>query len=718
MTFGGVSSRYARGVNCPLTGSPKWKFLPSQAPGGFSLVLVFIAVAAAIPRLILGASQYVEYDGYWHVFIAQQDNWRRFWSDIYTNAHPPLYFLLLKVVLHLGHSLLIYRSISMLTGVATVFFAGWIARKLMGSNIRACQTALGYGLALPAIIVSCEVRSYMLSVFFILVSFWYLLDIPGSGGARREGRARAGFAAGAVLACLSHYFAFFYSGAAIVLLLGRFVVRWYRRAITNWRTEAFAEAATSVPVAAIIYTLYKVHAGRWAQIQNHLLPYYYDRHGHETIAAFLLRNWKNFVNLFSPFQISSNAVAIGMLVLAIAGTLLMAVFLRGDFAVPEKKEMVARKFWTILITVMMLAGIALTAIAGKYPFGGDLRQQFLLFPFLILCIAMFIDQVANRMPAFTPVRTGFVLNWLAVAAIVVISAVRFEQYPKVEGNISSQPVAVFNNLERAPTAVYLDQFNLITFFIYHDDWDWSAFKPPRAIPGIDVYQLHRGPERMLVFRDKTHWNVDPDDPAVYIKLAECLRLAGIREVSVFSPRQTPPKPPLSDLNVVRSEMVSLASSSGVCVQRMAVNRIGWYATLKQSNCPTQDIPRTQITGTFDDVNNEIKYTGVWAHSSFPAAANKTVSYSNDTGAVARLSFAGTEITYIYTKAFNRGVAAVKVDGISRGDIDLYSPKVVWQARKLFGGLTAGKHTFELIVAGRKQAAATDQFVDVDALIVR
>jgi hypothetical protein len=79
-------------------------------------------------------------------------------------------------------------------------------------------------------------------------------------------------------------------------------------------------------------------------------------------------------------------------------------------------------------------------------------------------------------------------------------------------------------------------------------------------------------------------------------------------------------------------------------------------------------------------------------------------------------FEGTAVTYVYTKAWNRGIAEVKLDGISRGEIDLYSPKIVWQARTAFTGLTSGKHTFELIVAGRKEAAATDRYVDLDALV--
>jgi hypothetical protein len=66
-----------------VTGSPQWKFPPGP-------ILIFIALAAALPRLLLGASQFIEYDGYWHVFIAQQDNWASFWADIYANAHPPL----------------------------------------------------------------------------------------------------------------------------------------------------------------------------------------------------------------------------------------------------------------------------------------------------------------------------------------------------------------------------------------------------------------------------------------------------------------------------------------------------------------------------------------------------------------------------------------------------------------------------------------------------
>jgi len=278
-------------------------------------------------------------------------------------------------------------------------------------------------------------------------------------------------------------------------------------------------------------------------------------------------------------------------------------------------------------------------------------------------------------------------------------------------------MAVFDRLEPMPAAVYLDQFNLITFFTFHHDWRWSSLQPQPSIPGIDVYRLRRGPEQMLVFRDKTEWNLEPDDAGVYGKLAQCLRALKIRDLSVFSARQTPPKPPFADVKLMKRTIVTLASGSAVCVQRMTVNQVGWYATFRPANCAPIDVHPLQVKGTFDDVSQDIHYAGAWSHGSFPFAAGGTVMYSNSPGSVARLSFEGSEITYVYSRAFNRGIAEVKLDGIPRGEIDLYSPKIVWQARTVFGDLSPGKHTFEVIVSGRKDSPATDRYVDVDALIV-
>lgn len=131
----------------------------------------------------------------------------------------------------------------------------------------------------------------------------------------------------------------------------------------------------------------------------------------------------------------------------------------------------------------------------------------------------------------------------------------------------------------------------------------------------------------------------------------------------------------------------------------------------------QRLKPDRVSGSFDGASQEIRYSGAWTQGAYPDAMEGTESYSNDPGASARLSFQGTEITWVYARAWNRGFGSVKIDGVPRGDIDLYSPKIVWQSRTTFGGLAPGKHTFEVTVEGLKDDAATDRFIDIDALIV-
>jgi len=691
-----------------LNERPKGKVLLSRTGGSFGLVLILIALAAAVPRFQLGASQFIEYDGYWHVFIAQQDDWGRFWHDIYVNAHPPLYFLLLKAVLLLGHSFLIYRAISLVTGIASVALMGMIAMRLTASRARAWQTALAYGLSMPGIIMSCEVRSYMLSVFFVLLSFWWLLDTTGTADAPGEARARTGFAVCTIFACLSHYFAFFYAGAAMLLLAARFAARRFAaRKIRGERVSWVAESATLLPILATIATLYFVHAGRLAQVQGHLLPFYFRPHGPESVAGFLTRNWKNLLDWFSPVAVP---VPVALVTLAIG---------IGAGVVSIRAGLRAGRFpWTFPITAIMLAAIALAGVVGKYPFGGDLRQQFLLFPFMILCAAVFAEWIAASLARRIPAAGRRGLNALAAAVIVLVSAVAIRQYPKMTGSILSDRMALFHQLEPKPGAVYLDQFNLITFFIYYDQWKWASVDPRLQIPGVDIYRLTRGNDRMYVFRDTAEWNIEPRDPAVYARLAQCLRTEKIADVSVFSVRQSPPSAPFSDLRGLQRDVATQAAGAGVCIEKLKLNPVGWYGTFRESGCPPPQISPQQFTGRFDDSSPDVEYDGLWNHASFPQAAGTSLSFSNLAQSTAKVTFDGTEITWVYSKAFNRGIAAVKIDGLPQAELDQYSPAIEWQSKVVYGNLAPGRHTFEVTVTGRKRAAATDRYVDLDALVVR
>jgi hypothetical protein len=124
-------------------------------------------------------------------------------------------------------------------------------------------------------------------------------------------------------------------------------------------------------------------------------------------------------------------------------------------------------------------------------------------------------------------------------------------------------------------------------------------------------------------------------------------------------------------------------------------------------------------GEYDDLDPRIDYTGTWFHDyQFPQTSRGSVTYSNVPGNTIQFSFTGTSITYIYTRAFNRGIARVAIDGHGRAFINLYSREIQWQARSVFSGLDEGTHTIEIGVTQQKSQDSSGRYVDLDGFIVK
>ncbi|HMD49744.1 MAG TPA: hypothetical protein VKG79_11625, partial [Bryobacteraceae bacterium] len=143
----------------------------------------------------------------------------------------------------------------------------------------------------------------------------------------------------------------------------------------------------------------------------------------------------------------------------------------------------------------------------------------------------------------------------------------------------------------------------------------------------------------------------------------------------------------------------------------------FYAGRVKDTCNNAQPQPVAGAGEYDDLDPHIAFEGLWSRGRFPEASNGTLTWANVPGAAARLRFQGTEVTYVYTRAFNRGLAEVFIDGQSKGTLDLYSPAIGWKTTAPFRS-PAGTHTFEIRVTGSKSSAATDAFVDLDELIVR
>jgi hypothetical protein len=129
-------------------------------------------------------------------------------------------------------------------------------------------------------------------------------------------------------------------------------------------------------------------------------------------------------------------------------------------------------------------------------------------------------------------------------------------------------------------------------------------------------------------------------------------------------------------------------------------------------------------GTWDDLDRRIEYTGAWIHDpQFTQPLAGTVTYSSVPGDSLRLSFTGSVITYIFTKALNRGTALVLIDGKEQARIDMYSPETIWRSESVFSVPRARSqtytktHTLEVRVLENKDPASSGTYVDLDGIVV-
>ena len=145
---------------------------------------------------------------------------------------------------------------------------------------------------------------------------------------------------------------------------------------------------------------------------------------------------------------------------------------------------------------------------------------------------------------------------------------------------------------------------------------------------------------------------------------------------------------------------------------------GVYLAKLNGRCAEVPEPTPVPPGTYDDFDPALRFHGRWLHGDeFRPALQGTVSYSDTKGAEAALVFEGQALTYVFTRAPNRGFAEVLIDGVSKGVLDLYAPQVAWQSRYRVCCLAPGRHIAVIRTLGQARKEATGRFVDLDGLIV-
>jgi uncharacterized membrane protein len=536
-------------------------------------ILLLVALLCLIPRIYLGRTQFLQYDGYWHVFIANQDRWQNLVREYKENAHPLLYYVVLRWVSHLGHEPIIYRSINIVFGSAAAFVVGKIMQRICTSRIVPIVAAAAYGLAITSIELSLEVRSYMACLFFVILSFYFFLKAIELPENTRGALSWLYFTFFASMAISFEYFALFYFAACFgaFVLAGGFDSA-YRSRFFKWLRSKLSllAAAMLIPVLTIRY-FYRTHLSFQPKSFGHVGEYYWDPEEQISRTTFLLKNLQHAFSYFLPIEISSRPVFLGVL-----GLLLIALAAFAFTQWDKAKSLLYRA--AVLIPILLILQLAVLALAQRYPFGGYMRQQSILAPFL--CISLFL--LVDRLVSIAPLHWSKV-GLLAAAAIAVLYSAYYQWkiYPKIPTELFTDDYQRFVDTTKTPEAVYLDGFSLIAYYIHTHKWTWHTDHRVKPAEPIEEFQTSSpGGQNVDVLRSRTDWNFDWTKPATYQAMAEAMRNFHQPSMSVFHLHQsTPPLPPGTPQQHA-AFVQNLAGTAGLETTKLYTDGTDFFATFK------------------------------------------------------------------------------------------------------------------------------------------
>jgi len=494
-----------------------------------SLALAALALCAGV-LFYLAPREQLGYDSFWHVFVARQDHWWQFWFEVADNAHPPLYYLVLKATLLLGNSLVVYRLPSMASTVISGALLYGIAARVVANRWLPGIATLAFCLSYTTITVGLEARSYALATSLTLAGLYFYLSLAETAFADNP-KDRRRFACFMTLALLTHYSVVFVAVAAVLspVLLAAVDPGYRTRVRRAWAQSRPANLLTIGAPIGVFGLFYLGHARRWVHRIQHLPEFMFDP-ARESLVAFCWRTTRAEIELLTPIPVTGVAVLAAAAVLLVPLSRLLA---RGG-----AHRRAERRVAAILLPVMLaiMAGLALaTAVAGRYPFGGPLRHQFFLFPFATLSFVIALDRIDQALPVGWQ-RRAFML--IAVAGCVASIGGWMSQFRVTPGLMLQAAVDAFRSSLPTTRAVYVDQFSLIPFFMHHHEWQWRLEDPDGPPSQFRVWTLSKDGRELRVCRDRAHWQLDVSDAKLYSNLVECLDATAETDVGLFRLKQT------------------------------------------------------------------------------------------------------------------------------------------------------------------------------------
>jgi hypothetical protein len=445
-----------------------------------------------------------------------------FLSENQRDEHPMLYRLLLRMVAHLGSSRLMYRSPSIIPGLVSIYLIGLVAAKLCSRKSVALLTAIAYGFSATIIDITCDVRGYSLALLFIVAAFYYLIRFLDGRSLLRRKRSLIWFGVTTSLAIGTEFCSVLFLSSCVAFFLAMSVRHSkFRRDAIRWTLVRGHPLvfAFGLPTAVALGLYFQ-------QAQYRLFPHIYLAEFYwtksEPVSRFVLRNLRGEFNFMAPVEISSALLLVTFVAAAVLATLYFS-------CVRENQTKTLLATTPALILVFMLGQLILLSLARRYPFGGELRHQSIIFPFVTLAVFVAFDGLI----AFLPYKAWRTCT-VGIAALLIAVTIYHQWTPRVfEEEIYSPEFRAFQSSFSSTPAIYVDQFSLLNYYAHTSDRKWRFLHHYLEGERVDAYEVSSANGRLELLRNLDNFDFDLGSPEFYTSLRQVIRETRLGTVTLF-----------------------------------------------------------------------------------------------------------------------------------------------------------------------------------------
>lgn len=568
----------------------------NQHPGNASaypwfLVLGITVVVAAV-QLYYGFNPQIGFDEAWHIYEAgEQGLWKTFLA-MSGDQHPPLHFLMLRAFLRLGTAPIFARLPTIIATILTVPLWYALLRKLRIGVPSALTATAVLAASFAFLQLGVVVRAYSIATLLLLSAIWFWLDLlPGTNGqpSRRS----------AVTSLALFSLAFWTLYAAVFVTIAIFTATLLLTALNrdarhtiigNWRTHSgWPEWLLFVLAHLLCLGWFALSWGGHVNFSApvHALPYVLTTG--QAPLEFIGIALRQELSLFSPlFGLGDPILNLGLLAVLFTSLWLTISNLRSDRL---------GRCVLALTPLLLTAILALCALSGRYPLGGWMRHQYILFPYLLMLLPLLMDDLWRQLNSRWLKGTIILL----IAAVTVINLERtLETHhigePAVAFDWNSEFEPLFAHAQDAPTFIpavsffplFYDRMKTGIHYLASYDADhngyhlahqgWLAIGMPW--PAYQEYSVATDDGgHAVVIKDHYRWLFDPvPDELFFSQTRQILRRLGHSELRVFA-LQTNPETPQDE-----SALRAVAARHGFSITEFTPLKYGviWRARISDT----------------------------------------------------------------------------------------------------------------------------------------